>query len=299
MINTEYLNSLGSGTTFMELSSFALGNMEIHIPPFSEQTAIAKYLDNKTAKIDHAIELEQQQIELLKERKQIVIQNAVTRGLDPHISFKDSGVEWLGEVPEHWEIKKLKFVTKINQKTLSEDTNGNLEIEYIDIGSISFENGVEKTEHFLFKNAPSRARRLADIGDTVISTVRTYLKAIAMVKDEYQHCVFSTGFAIVKPNKDLHSKYFELYAKSDAFTEQVSISSKGMSYPAINSTDLSNLWVAIPPFEEQTAIAQYLDEQTTKIDRAIGIKLAQIDKLKEYKTVLINEVVTGKRRVLN
>lgn len=265
--------------------------------PEAEQTAIAQYLDDKTAKIDQAIMLEEKQIELLKEHKQILIQNAVTKGLNPQVKFKDSGVEWLGEVPEHWEVKKLKFITKINQKTLSEETNGNLEIEYIDIGSISFENGVEKTEHFLFKNAPSRARRLADIGDTVISTVRTYLKAIVMVKNEYKHCVFSTGFAVVKPNKDLHSKYFELYAKSDAFTEQVSISSKGMSYPAINATDLSNLWVAIPPLSEQTAIAHYLDEQTAKIDHAIQLKQQQIDKLKEYKTVLINDVVTGKVKV--
>jgi type I restriction modification DNA specificity domain protein len=278
-----------SKETFFSFNTF--------IPPLSEQQKIAQFLDDKTAKIDQAVDWAEKQIALLKEHKQILIQNAVTRGLNPDVPLKDSGVEWIGQVPEHWDVKKLKFVSKINQHTLSENTNGNLSIKYVDIGSVSFENGIEKVENFSFKNAPSRARRLVNKGDIVVSTVRTYLKAITMVKEEYQDCIFSTGFAVVTSNECLEDSFFELYAKSDAFTEQVSVFSKGMSYPAINSTDLSNLWITVPPLSEQQKIADYLGTQTAKIDQAIALKTDHIEKLKEYKSVLINNVVTGKVQV--
>lgn len=272
-------------------------NSLIIFPPLSEQQKIAQFLDDKIAKIDQAVDLAEKQIALLKEHKQILIQNAVTRGLNPDVPLKDSGVEWIGQVPEHWEVKKLKFVSKINQHTLPENTNGSLSIKYVDIGSVSFENGIEKVENFSFKNAPSRARRLANRGDIVVSTVRTYLKAITMVKEEHQDCIFSTGFAVITSNECLEDNFFDLYAKSDAFTEQVSVFSKGMSYPAINSTDLSNLWITVPPISEQQKIADYLETQVSKINQAIALKTAHIEKLKEYKSVLINDVVTGKVRV--
>lgn len=278
-----------SKETFFSFNTF--------IPPLSEQQKISQFLDDKTAKIDQAVDLAEKQIALLKEHKQILIQNAVTRGLNPDVPLKDSGVEWIGQVPEHWEVKKLKFVSKINQHTLPENTNGSLSIKYVDIGSVSFENGIEKVENFSFKNAPSRARRLANRGDIVVSTVRTYLKAITMVKEEHQDCIFSTGFAVITSNECLEDNFFDLYAKSDAFTEQVSVFSKGMSYPAINSTDLSNLWITVPPISEQQKIADYLETQVSKINQAIALKTAHIEKLKEYKSVLINDVVTGKVRV--
>ena len=291
-----YMKLLGSGVR-QTINYGHISDSILVIPPLSEQQKIAQFLDEKTAKIDQAVDLAEKQIALLKEHKQILIQNAVTRGLNPDVPLKDSSVEWIGQVPEHWDVKKLKFVSKINQHTLPENTNGSLSIKYVDIGSVSFENGIEKVENFSFKNAPSRARRLANKGDIVVSTVRTYLKAITMVKEEYQDCIFSTGFAVVTSNECLKDSFFELYAKSDAFTEQVSVFSKGMSYPAINSTDLSNLWITVPPLSEQQKIADYLDTQTTKIDQAIALKTAHIEKLKEYKSVLINNVVTGKVQV--
>ena len=284
-------------TIRMKISQDDLKKLYFPIPPLDEQQKIAQFLDDKTAKIDQAVALAEKQIALLKEHKQILIQNAVTRGLNPDVPLKDSSVEWIGQVPEHWDVKKLKFVSKINQHTLPENTNGRLSIKYVDIGSVSFENGIEKVENFLFKNAPSRARRLANRGDIVVSTVRTYLKAITMVKEEHQDCIFSTGFAVITSNECLEDNFFELYAKSDAFTEQVSVFSKGMSYPAINSTDLSNLWITVPPLSEQQKIADYLETQVSKINQAITLKTAHIEKLKEYKSVLINDVVTGKVRV--
>jgi type I restriction enzyme S subunit len=266
------------------------------VPGIEEQTAIAAFLDDKTAKIDQAIAIKEQQIALLKERKQIIIQEAVTKGLDKNVKRKDSGVEWIGEIPEHWEVKRLKYVCYINKNSLLETTSPNTQLNYVDIGSVSFENGIEKFESFEFRNAPSRARRKVQCGDTIVSTVRTYLKAIDFIDNEKSEHIFSTGFAVLEP-KNISPKYLFNFIRSNAFTEQVKIDSKGMSYPAINSTDLSKLKLFIPPVIEQEAIVSRIETQSLKIDQAIAIKEQEIEKLKEYKMSLIDAVVTGKVKV--
>lgn len=156
---------------------------------------------------------------------------------------------------------------------------------------MNFEKGIINTESFIFKNAPSRARRLAKFGDTIISTVRTYLKAIDFVDQRKSSMVFSTGFAVLNPVK-IDSKFLVNFVKSDAFTNQVDTFSTGMSYPAINSTDLGRLHVPLPPLPEQTAIANFLDRKTTQVDTAIRIKERQIELLKERRQILIHKAVT-------
>jgi len=206
--------------------------------------------------------------------------------------YKDSGVEWLGIIPEGWYISRLKYLTKINSDSLPENTNGSFEFEYVDIGSVSYENGIEKTEHFTFANAPSRARRLAKNGDTVISTVRTYLKAIDLITQDKSKYIFSTGFAVLTPIEMITPQFLLHFVRSSPFTNQVDIFSKGMSYPAINSTDLGCLSVFSPPLPEQTAIAAFLDEKTVKIDKAILQKEKLIALLKERKQIIIQNAVT-------
>lgn len=218
--------------------------------------------------------------------------------LERYPAYKESGVEWLGEIPEGWEVKKLKFICRINQHSLEETTNKNLNITYVDIGSVSFEEGIKNTENFLFFKSPSRARRVAKKNDTIISTVRTYLKAIDFIDESKSKYVFSTGFAILEPNLVINPKYLNFIVKSDFFTNQVDINSKGISYPAINSTDLSNLITLIPPQEEQTKLASFLDEKISQIDKAIELQQNYIAKLKEYKASLIDSVVTGKVRMV-
>ena len=280
-----------------DLSKPRMREIPFFIPPLPEQTNIAKFLDDKTAKIDQLIGIKQKEIELLKERRQILIQQAVTKGLDTTVPMKNSGVDWIGEIPEHWEVRKLKQVCKININSLDERTNPNYDFEYIDIGSVTYENGIINKEFFLFKNAPSRARRIAKEGDTIVSTVRTYLKAIDFVDKSKSNYIFSTGFAVLEPNNKIYPKYLFSFIKSDAFTEQVSVNSKGMSYPAINSTELGAQKVLYLPYEEQTQIVSYLEDIEAKIAKAITLKEQEIDKLREYKTVLIDQVVTGKVKI--
>ncbi len=207
-------------------------------------------------------------------------------------AYKASGVEWLGEIPEGWEIKKLKFSCKINSESLPDTTPAKTLIEYVDIGSISFEKGIEGTESFFFGDAPSRARRIASAGDTVVSTVRTYLKAISFVDEKASKYIYSTGFAVLSPSVMLASKYLSNFIKSSSFTNQVDGVAKGMNYPAVNSSELSNLYVVAPSILEQQAIAKFLDEKTGQIDEAIAIKAQQIELLKERKQIIIQNAVT-------
>ncbi|WP_165587194.1 restriction endonuclease subunit S [Flavobacterium sp. MEB061] len=282
----------GKNISFPELSySF------LPVPKVEEQTSIANFLDDKTAKIDQAITIKQKQIELLKERKQILIHKAVTRGLNDDVKLKDSGVEWIGEIPEHWKVKRLKDICSINLNTLPENTNKNFEFKYVDIGSVSLENGINNIEDYTFKNAPSRARRIAKKGDTVISTVRTYLKAIDFIDEIKSTYIYSTGFAVLQPKSFIYPEFLANFVRSDAFTEQVTVNSKGMSYPAINSADIGRLTVVHCELEEQMQIIEYIKSSVIKIVNVISLKEQEIEKLKEYKMCLIDGVVTGKVKV--
>ena len=117
----------------------------------------------------------------------------------PYNNYKSSGVQWLGDIPQHWEVKRLKNICEINQNSLPENTNGNFSFRYVDIGSVTLENGIVETEAFTFKNAPSRARRIAKIGNSIVSTVRTYLKAIDYIDENKSDYIYSTGFAVLEP----------------------------------------------------------------------------------------------------
>jgi type I restriction enzyme, S subunit len=279
-------------TRYDEMKAIMVG-----IPSLLEQTAIAAFLDRKTALLDQAISIKQKQIELLKERRQILIHKAVTRGLNPNVKMKDSGVEWIGEIPEHWEVKRLKDVCYINLNSLPETTIKNFEFKYVDIGSVTLESGINNTEEYTFKDAPSRARRIAKIGDTVISTVRTYLKAIDFIDQVKSSYIYSTGFAILQPKDYIYPEFLGYFVRSDAFTEQVTVNSKGMSYPAINSTDIGRLTVVHCNAVEQKQIVEYIECNNSKIATAITLKEQEIEKLKEYKATLINSAVTGKIKV--
>jgi type I restriction enzyme S subunit len=264
------------------------------VPPKIEQIAIADFLDNQTTQIKKFIELKEKSIELLKERKTTIINHAVTKGLDSSVEMKDSSIEWLGEIPKHWEVKKLKHICRMNINTLGEKTKGSYKFSYVDIGSVSKDFGIKKTEVFEYKKAPSRARRLAKKGDTIISTVRTYLKAIDFIDDKKSEYVFSTGFAILQPSKNVLPEYLSFLVKSNAFTDQVTVNSKGMSYPAINSDDLGELVILHNDKSEQLEILRHIKSRSLEIDNSVSQIEKEITIIKEYQQSLISEAVTGK-----
>ena len=267
-------------------------NIDIFYPKNEEQEQIAKYLDQKTTKIQKTITKNKQLITLLKEKRTTLINQTVTKGLNPDVPMKDSGIEWIGEIPEDWNIERLKKKCLLNNLTLTNETDMDYEFDYVDISSVSLERGIEKYEHMFFKDAPSRARRIVNQNDVIISTVRTYLKAIATIPNK-KDVIVSTGFAVLTP-KDIDSKYLGYIVKSEYFINMVSLNSKGISYPAINSSDLINLSIIIPPLIEQKEIVNYLDENVLKIQKIIDDINHNIKLLKENKKSLIYNVVTGK-----
>lgn len=269
-------------------------------PPFPEQHTIASYLDELTHKIDKLITNKKAQVERLRELRQIEINNAVTKGLNPKVPMKDSGIEWLGEIPEHWGVKRLKNSVYINKDVLSESTNPDYIIQYIDISNVTSGGELIEIQEIPFGQAPSRARRKVKDKDIILSTVRTYLRAIAFIQKAEDNLIASTGFAVVSVNENLlNPQFLFFYAISHLFITGVISNSEGVSYPAISSTKLGDLSILIPPKDEQLQIANYLQQRTAAIDKLIKNTESQISKLQELRKIKIYEAVTGKLKIEN
>ena len=206
-------------------------------------------------------------------------------------SHRGAEAEWLRDVPSAWDIKHLKHIATINDDKLPDDADPLRPMAYVDIGSVSLQTGIGSTEAMVFEDAPSRARRLVRDGDTIISTVRTYLRAIAPIRNPTPEMVVSTGFAVVRPM--LSDPAFVYWAlREHGLVEQIVARSVGVSYPAINPSVIGCLPVPQPPPSAQLAIASFLDRETARIDKLISMQESLIERLDEYRTALITRVVT-------
>lgn len=263
------------------------------IPPLHEQRAIAEFLDQKTAQIDKAIDLKKRQIALLKERRQGIIHEAVTgkgKGNEgmKNEGMKDSGVEWIGEIPKHWEVRRLKFLANlVSIKLLSK----NSELSYI---------GMENIESWTGKHiaTTSEVEGLASYfskGDVLFGKLRPYLAKVYLASKEG---ICSTEFLVYRVGKDITNQYLQSLMLSFEFINVIDSSTYGSKMPRANSDFIGNQIIPLPPLSEQQEIVSYIESQNEKINRAIGIKEQEIEKLKEYKAVLIDSAVTGKVRVM-
>ena len=207
-------------------------------------------------------------------------------------NYKDNNVQGLGKVPSHWKVLPLKTVSTHNNDVLIESTAPDAEIFYVDISSVDGVNGIKTKEPMLFSAAPSRARRLVKHGDVIVSTVRTYLKAIARIRDPEDNLVVSTGFAVIRPRSELAPDFLGCLVFSRYFVDQVIARSTGVSYPAINASELVAISVPVPPLNEQMAIASFLDRETAKIDELTKAFDGLVDLLKEKRQAVISHAVT-------
>ncbi|EEW78760.1 restriction endonuclease subunit S [Haemophilus influenzae] len=287
-----YMKLLGSGVR-QTINYGHISDSILVIPPLSEQQKIAQFLDDKTAKIDQAVDLAEKQIALLKEHKQILIQNAVTRGLNPDVPLKDSGVEWIGQVPEHWDVQRSKFIfKKIERKVNEEDQI----VTCFRDGQVTLRAN-RRTEGFtnaLKEHGYQGIRK----GDLVIHAMDAFAGAIGISDSDGKATpVYSVCLPHDKQKIDVY--FYAYYLRNLALSGFISSLAKGIRERSTDFrySDFAELLLPIPPYLEQQKIADYLDKQTSKIDRAIALKTAHIEKLKEYKNVLINDVVTGKVRV--
>lgn len=209
----------------------------------------------------------------------------------PYPKYKPSGVQWIGEVPEHWEVKRLKYSATINDEALRETTDPDFEMNYVDISSVDATRGIVASEDIVFEDAPSRARRVVRDGDTIVSTIRTYLRAIAPVRNSAGNIIVSTGFAVVRP-RTVSPAFLSYALREPGLVEAIVARSGGVSYPAVNASEIGTLPVPLPVEEEQTAIADFLDHETAKLDTLVAKKRTLIERLKEKRTALISRTVT-------
>ena len=205
--------------------------------------------------------------------------------------MKDSRVEWLGEIPVEWEVKKLKYLVSMNDESLPEDTDERFLIKYVDISNVKSGVGILSIEELSFSSAPSRARRIVREGDVIVSTVRTYLRSITKISNPPDNLIVSTGFAVIRPRR-LNSDYTGYMFYSENLIGEIVSRSTGVSYPAINASDIGNIPVPVPTTDEQTAIANFLDRKTAEIDALIAQKERLLELYEEEKTAIINHSVT-------
>lgn len=273
-----------------DLSKSRMKSIPFIIPSNDEQQKIAQFLDDKTAKIDQAVDLAEKQIALLKEHKQILIQNAVTRGLNPDVPLKDSGVEWIGQVPEYWEVKKMKFLFKDTSIKNKPDAT---------LLSVTQNRGVIPRnwleERTVMPSGNLETFKFIQKDDFAIS-LRSFEGGLEIC---HHDGIISPAYTVLKYDKKfLNNGYYKYLFKCQKFISEMQTSIVGIREGKnISYEELKYSFLPIPQIIEQQKIAQFLDEKTAKIDQAIALKTAHIEKLKEYKSVLINDVVTGKVQV--
>lgn len=187
---------------------------------------------------------------------------------------------------------RLKDVAELNVRSLDDSTSDDYVFKYIDISSVSFENGITLGEDLAFRNAPSRARRIVQKGDVLVSTVRTYLRAIADIDWDAENIIASTGFAVFTPNKNINPRFLAYAVKSSEVINQICSISKGVSYPAIQATILSSVRIPFYALSEQYIIATYLDRECDKITKEIDLLEQKINCYHNLQNSLINKVVT-------
>ncbi|HEF5309450.1 TPA: restriction endonuclease subunit S [Campylobacter jejuni] len=263
------------------ISKEDLLNLKIPLPPLKEQEQIANFLDEKCEQIANFIEKKEKLISLLKEQKQVLINETITKGLDKNVTFKDSDIEWLEEIPQHWNILKLKHIASLrNQKS----------------NNIDFRIGLENIESKTGKFIPSSEVVFEEDGigfkkgDILFGKLRPYLAKVFLT-DRDGICV--SEFLVLKIKSE-SNKFIKFLMLSSLFIDIVDSSTYGTKMPRANWEFIGNLKIPLPPLKEQEQIANFLDEKCEKIDLLIEKTKKQIKLIKEYKTTLINQAVCGR-----
>jgi type I restriction enzyme S subunit len=305
-IGRNELEALGQGSTFKELPTSALKGFKIIAPPISEQTIIANYLDQKTAQIDNLITKKESLIQLLEEERVALINQAVTKGLDLNVPMKDSGIEWLGEMPEHWEVKSFRFCIKILTDYTANGSFASLaeNVTYYDRGysrlvrltdlRVNLENEglyVDEQAHNFLKKSELFG------GELLIANVGAYAGLVKQMPIKEGKHTLGPNMFLLRLNQN--TEFFIHQLNSPFCSEQLKIMAVSSAQPKLNKDNIRQLKVVSPPLEEQNDISIFITDETKKVQLTIDSAYKAIELLKEYKTALISEVVTGKVDIRN
>ncbi|WP_426143641.1 restriction endonuclease subunit S [Pseudomonas sp. DWP3-1-2] len=284
--------------TQQNIGMSVIENLRIPLPPKPEQTQIARFLDHETARIDALIEEQQRLIELLKEKRQAVISHAVTKGLDPTVPMKDSGVEWLGEVPVHWDVKQLKHVV---------DSNTSITYGIVQAGP-EFEGGIPyiRTSDMNGKELPisgypltspdideSYARSRVRPGDIVMS-IRASVGKCLPVPDELKVANLTQGTAKISAGKDITRNFLIAYLNAETTQNYFDLMAKGATFKEITLDALRRTPVLLPPSDEQIKIDQFVARHAGLLDETSKQAVQTVSLLQERRSALISAAVTGK-----
>lgn len=276
----QIFNNIGTGVR-STLNADELLSIKIPLPPLEEQKRIADFLDSKCTQIDNFCEKKQKLITLLNEKKQSLINECVTKGLDTNVTLKDSGVEHLGEIPKHWEIKKLKYIVSLQNRKSN---------------NIDFRIGLENIESKTGKYIPTNEIMFEEDGigfekgDILFGKLRPYLAKVFLA-DRNGVCV--SEFLVLRTSR-ADNNFLKFLMLSPSFIDIVDSSTYGTKMPRASWDFIGNLKIPLPPITEQEQIAQFLDSKISKIDKIIEKTKKQIELIKEYKTTLINQAVCGR-----
>ena len=298
-----HMKTLGAGVR--QTVNFAdIANCYLYLPSLEEQSQIAQFLDHETAKIDHLIDKQQQLIELLKEKRQAVISHAVTKGLDPNVPMKDSGVEWLGNVPEHWIVCRLKHVANIQSGIAKgKDIAGKATISVPMLRVANVQDGYLNLNevHHIEIEKDQLERYLLKDGDVLMNEGgdNDKLGRGAVWKSQIKDCIHQNHVFAIRPYK-IEPEWLDIltrasYAKFHFFRQ----SKQSTNLASISSTNIKETTVLVPPKTEREAILRYLKTQFSHFDALENQCILQVNLLKERRTALISAAVTGKIDVRN
>ena len=287
-----------TATALPSMTQTDLGNNPICFPPLEEQAAIANYLDTATAKIDAAIAQQQKMIDLLNERKQIIINRAVTRGLNPNARMKDSGVDWIGEVPEHWEVRRLKtlfnYISRGITPNYVEQSNSRV------VNQATFSKGYFDRYNQRFTVAMEYNDSFVRNGDILMaSTGGGVLGKVYYFEGQEDNNVADSHVTIIRTdNKEVNGKFY-CYLFSTQYDMINAVMAKGSTNQTeLQRQELTSLFVPVSTRKEQDEIVKHLDTLSEQIETIIVQYRNQISLLQERKQIVINDVVTGKVKVM-
>ena len=291
-------NSTGVIESRLRLYDDKFGSLKSHFPPLSEQQKIVTFLDTKTSLIDSLIEKTQRKIELLKEKRTSLVNEVVTKGLNPNVKMKDSGVEWIGEIPSHWDRLPLKNFGQVTlgKMLTSEDKGGYHLKPYLRSQNIQTERvNTSDIKEMWFSETELEKLRL-EKGDLLFNEGGDVGRTCIWL-NEIDECYIQNSVNRVRFGNDDERYYLHLSILYHSVGYYDSLVNR-VSIPHLTKEKLESVIFLRPPLEEQQQIVGYLDEQTQKIDKTISIEEKRIELLKEYRQSLISEVVTGKRKVI-
>ncbi len=258
------------------------------VPPLAEQAAIVRYLDHVDRRINRYIRAKQRLVELLEEQKQAIIHQAVTRGLDPDVPLKPSGVEWLGDIPEHWEVRRSRYVFhEVDRRsTGGQETHLSMSQKLGLVPSSRIEGWRLVAESYV-------GAKLCEPGDIVLNRLKAHLGVFALARDSG---LVSADYTVLRPRIEVNSRYFEAVYRATSCRVELRKRTKGIveGFWRLYTPDFLEVRVPVPPVSEQLAITLYLDSALGDVDRSVERIWSELTLLNEYRTRLIADVVHGK-----